>query len=249
MSDEKKRQRNEIEYRGNRAQQLGENLRLGTLEPNVDMFRGYYQDAVPRQVGDYEDIMSGYKNFAETGGFSPQDTSNIRARAIAPTRAVYANAQRELGRSRALQGDYSPGYATAQARLSRDLSSGLSDANTNAEAAIAQMVQQGKLAGLSGATGLYGTTPGQAATFGNQLLSSTGQLISGIGNEQNLALGLIDSYQRAAGLPGKWEGTVGRIGNVAGAVYPWLEPTTSSVLPSRRLPGSEDINSGLYRPL
>lgn len=103
----------------------------------------YYQGFLNRGL-------EGYEDFSKTGGFKDQDIQDIRARAIAPTRAVYANAQDNIRRQRALQGGYSPNYTAATAKMARNLSSDISDANVNANASIAQMIQQGKLAGLGG---------------------------------------------------------------------------------------------------
>lgn len=103
---------------------------------------------------------AGFQQFAQTGGFSPEDLSNIRARALSPMRAVYANAQRNVNRQRALQGGYSPGFGVLQSRMAREQSQGVSDAATNAEASIAEMVQKGKLAGLQGMAGTEGSGGG-----------------------------------------------------------------------------------------
>src|ERR1043165_1895960 len=92
------------------------------------------------------DVIQGYRDFMSNGGFSDADISNLRARAIAPTRAAYANAQRGIERQRALQGGYSPGATSALTRMAREQGQSIADANTNAEASIAQARQQGKLA-------------------------------------------------------------------------------------------------------
>lgn len=103
--------------------------------------------ALPNQ-GRINESLAGYSNFANTGGFSPQDLQNIRARAIAPTRSIYSNAQNEVQRQSVLGGmNANP---VLQARLAREQSQGISDANINANAGIAQQVQQGKLAGFGG---------------------------------------------------------------------------------------------------
>jgi hypothetical protein len=101
---------------------------------------------------------SGFQDFSKTGGFSAADLANIRARAVSPVRAVYARAQEGVNRQRALQGGYSPGFGVLQARMARQQGQGISDAATNAEAAIAEMVQQGKLAGLQGMAGTEART-------------------------------------------------------------------------------------------
>lgn len=127
-----------------------------------------------RYQGNINQALSGYGNFAQNGGFSPQDIQDIRARSIAPTRAAYANAGREANRASALSGGYSPNLIAARAKMAREQGQSLADANTNANAAIAQMQQQGKLAGLSGM---------------GQLASSQGQFETGLQNnidQQNL---------------------------------------------------------------
>lgn len=224
--DKKGEQRKVIQREGQRAQGLGEELRGGVLNPQLDMFRNYYQDAANKASSDYATQMGQYQDFAKTGGFAPTDLANIRARALSPTRAVYANAQRNVNRQRALQGGYSPGFGVLQARMAREQGQGLSDAATNTEAAIAQMVQQGKLAGMQGGTSLYGTTPGMANMFGNQVLGATGQLQRGYENEMGLGMDIVNANQNAQQLPGKWEGTLGRIGDIANiatgvASIPW----------------------------
>jgi len=108
------------------------------------------------RTGPYGEVLSGYKDFAKTGGFSPLDISNMRARAVSPVRAVYANAMQNVERQKALQGGYSPGFGTLKARMAREQGQGISDAATNAEAGLAEQVQRGKLAGLQGLSGLIG---------------------------------------------------------------------------------------------
>lgn len=109
----------------------------------------------------------GFQDFAKTGGFSGGDLANIRARAVSPVRAVYANAQQNVNRQRSLQGGYSPGFGVLQARMARQQGQGISDAATNAEASIAEMVQQGKLAGLQGMAGTEARTSGSDTSGGS----------------------------------------------------------------------------------
>ncbi len=104
----------------------------------------------PTQAGNVNEAIGHYKDFANTGGYSPQDIQNLRARAIAPTRAVYGNAQNQLERTKALSGGGLTNYAAASAKMNRDLAYGISDANVNANASIADAVQRGKLAGTAG---------------------------------------------------------------------------------------------------
>ena len=92
----------------------------------------------------------GYQDFSNTGGYSAQDMSNLRARGTAPVRAAYANAEREMGRTRSLQGGYSPNAIAAQARMAREQSQLGADAMQNVEGGIVQNRNQNRLAGLGG---------------------------------------------------------------------------------------------------
>ena len=108
---------------------------------------GYGWDGMFR--GAMGDAISGYGEFAQNGGFNDQAIQDLRARAIAPTRAVYQNAQNDLNRSRSLTGG-GANFAAAQSKLNRDLAYGIGDMNVNANAGIAEMQQKGRLAGLQG---------------------------------------------------------------------------------------------------
>lgn len=93
-------------------------------------------------------------NFVKTGGISGQEQQDIRARGVSPIRSVYANAQQGLNRQRALQGGYSPNYTAASAKLARELSSLVSDKTTDVNGMIAQLLVNGRLAGLNAQTSL-----------------------------------------------------------------------------------------------
>ncbi len=121
---------------------------------------------------DYGGIQGRFGEFADTGGYSPEDISSIRARAVSPIRSIYSGARRDIDRQQALQGGYSPNRTASLAKMAREQSSTTADAATNAEAAIAQMVNQGRRFGVSGMSGMYGTTPGLANMFGNQALQA-----------------------------------------------------------------------------
>lgn len=88
-------------------------------------------------------------NLAQTGGYSPGQIADIRARDIAPTRSIYANAMQNLNQNRALQGGYSPSFNATQAQLARDESNAISNETTAANAGIAQNVVANELAAAS----------------------------------------------------------------------------------------------------
>lgn len=223
----------------------------------------------PSTIG-YKDPFNSYAGFTEfgtTGGYSRDDIANMRSRGISPIRAVYANAERELGRNRALQGGYSPNFAAAQAKMAREQSQGTADATQNVEAGLAEARNKGRLAGLTGMsdiekqrlaadldvakfnanaqmssgasqsaagaanaaasradqfraltgmTSLYGTNPGMSETFGNQTLQAIGQ-------GGNYGLGSVQNQIAGSQIPGQWENTMGRIGQVGEMAGPIVD--------------------------
>jgi len=244
------RSRNKVDFAQTRGNELNTGVREGILTPQLDAFRNYYQDAANRGIGERQNILSnfapiqaGYQNFANTGGFSPTDVSNIRARALAPTNAVYDAAQRGVERQRSLQGGYSPGFGTLMSRMAREKSQQLSDANLGVESNMAEMIRQGKLQGLQGLesvnrgmAGLYGTAPGEAGLFGNQVLAGTNQLLENTQQSNQLNQAAAQQQIAASQLPGKFQSAMGNVqaglgvvGQAAGMAYPWLNPYGGSM--------------------
>ncbi len=192
--------------------------------------------------------MGGYQNFAETGGFSPQDLSNIRARSNAPIRGVYSQANAAVDRQRRIQGGYSPNYTASKAKMAREQAYSSADASTNTEAMIAQLLQSGKLAGLGGMaqvgtagrgqdlasiqgqTSLYGANPGLASTFGQQVTQNRAQDLEGQQLQQAIDELRVKGILGEAGVAGNTSNVLGTasqilslIGQGAGAAsgVPW----------------------------
>jgi hypothetical protein len=228
---------------------------------------GVYRNAVAGDQKNYGDIMGGYNTFknnitgsplgqanqafgefAKTGGFSPQDIQDMRARGVSPIRAAYGNTMQNLDRARALGGGgaNAPNYIAAVSRAQRELPQQLSDATQGVNANLAQQIQQGKLAGmggmastgqamgaeelgaLSGQNSLYGTTPGQSNAFANQMLGFNQARLGEQGQRQGYGLGLMDTRLRgyganqdAQGSPW-WQTALG----VAGTVAPFFSDRT-----------------------
>ena len=186
----------------------------GQIDPFLSTASTAYNSAVPQARSDYKNIMGQYNNLAQTGGFSPQDITELRARAASPIRAAYGNAEQEIGRQRTLQGGYSPNATAALVKMARERGQAGSDAMTGVNASLAQMIQQGKLAGMQGMNSIYGATPGQASTFGNQVLQ-------GIGTSANFGNEAVRNRIGFAGMPSNFQqamGNLGMIGNLASGV-------------------------------
>lgn len=119
------------------------------------------------QSAGFGDALSQMNNAAQTGGYSENDISSLRARGVSPIRAVYAQAQQNLARQKSLQGGYSPNYGALQSKMAREQSSLLSDKSTDVNAQIADMVAKGKASALS----QYGSMTGNENTLMNTINS------------------------------------------------------------------------------
>lgn len=220
--------------------------------------------------------LPGYQEFANTGGYSPTDIQELRARGTSPIRAAYGNSMMQLDRARSLGGSAgAPNYIAALSKMQREQPGQMASAMTDVNARLAEDIRSGKLAGLGGMTqvggqmgqlssaeagrqlqaaisnqgadlqskgmteeslmnnfrnkmgalgamtSLYGTSPGMAGTFGNQVLGATGQ-------ENNYNLGLLNA-QRGALNPASqgtpWWHTALK---VAGTVAPYAAMAFSS---------------------
>lgn len=256
--------------------------------PTRQNLSNQFQNAITRQVGNYDDIMgqykgfnpqstaarpgqvqqgydtltsagTGFKNFADTGGYSAQDVQDLRARGMSPITASYGNAMRELDRARAIGGSGgSPNYIAAVSKAQRNLPQQLSDAMQGVNANLAQSIAQNKLAGLQGEAGvgssigslagqeagrqdarttaseqerlasmggqasLYSATPGQATTFGNQVLGAYG--LSGQQEQSRNQTGLqsladyVNAYTGAKPVTPWWQTALG----IAGDTIPFF---------------------------
>lgn len=192
--------------------------------------------------------LSGYSDFAKTGGLSPQDQQALRDQSEAAVRGVYGTAQSNLNQNRELQ-QFSPNYAAATAKMARDMGYGVSQADIGTNAAIAQMIQQGKLSGLAGMTGvgginnqaqaanlqaelgalggntsLYGTAPGMGATYGNQLLGSGNSLLGSQQTQNQIGGQLIKGQLGESNVPGDFQQGMGNVMSFLGPVSGFLSP-------------------------
>jgi hypothetical protein len=208
------RVRNQVHYQGEMAQNHLNNLRNDMIIPQAQTAQNRFQSASDQNWQDYDNIQNQYHDWSTTGGLSQMDKNNIRQRALSPIRSVYAGANRDVDRQRALQGGYSPGYGALKSRLAREMSSGMSDATTNAEGMIAGMVNQGKQFGMQGKTGMYSATPGMANMYGQFNDSAMNRWMGTEQMQQNLGAQRVSGQMDAAKLPGKWEHNIGRIRDV-----------------------------------
>lgn len=192
--------------------------------------------------------ISGYSSMAGNGGFSDSDIASMKAAANAPNVGIASNANAQIQRQAALRGTgYSPNTAAAISQNNRNAAYQANNTTTNTEAQIAQLQQQGKLYGLGGLastglgeqgqnlsaigqganteqgllgqlTSLYGTTPGLANMYGNQLLGSSGQGINLAGLQNQLAGININGQVAQSQVPGNFSSALGNIAGTAGLI-------------------------------
>lgn len=129
------------------------------------------------QSKDVTGSLSNLSDLATTGGYSPENIADIRARDTSPIRSIYSNAQRAVDRQRVLQGGYSPNFGALTAKLARDTSTQVGDVVTNANAGIAQNIASNRLAAASP----YANT----ALSANQMKTSVDQRNADIINQIN----------------------------------------------------------------
>ena len=248
----------------------------GQMDPVLSNMGENYGRASEQGFQDYGDIMSGYKgfaggkamphigysdpfasyggyqNFADTGGYSAGDVANLRARGVSPIRAAYANAEREMGRNKSLQGGYSPNAAASLVKMAREQGQSAADAVQNVEGGIVNQRNANKLAGLGGMSNIEGQRLGADLDVGkfnasadmqgmqNQLAAMQGmtslygtspgmatqfgnQLLEGINTSGNFGSNMAGHEAQAGALPGQFDDTMGKVGKVAEMAYPWLQ--------------------------
>ncbi len=139
--------------------------------------------------------------------------SAIRSRAMSPIRATYSDARRNIERSYA-GGGTTAGANVLRARLAREGGQSFSDAATNTEGMIAQIVANNKLQGLGGLTNLYGTTPGNTALQSQNVLQNTNQGLSLLQGENQRMQGTLDTSLGLTKAPGRTDSALGQVGQV-----------------------------------
>lgn len=181
--------------------------------------------------------ITGYKNFADTGGFSPEDIAQMRNQATAPITGIYQNAMDELRRKAAVAGPFGQqGTAAALADMARRSSYAAGDTANKAMADIAQLKSQNQLYGLQGEAGtglnlsnalagqklsgmggmssLYGTTPALTATFGNMVNQNAAQANAQQSMMNDIMRMRIQGQQAVAATPSDFDTAMGRVGGI-----------------------------------
>lgn len=145
--------------------------------------------------------MGGFEEFANTGGYSNRDKSNIRSRALAPVSAAATQTSDELARRKNVQGGYAPGFDSASRAISRDLTRGISDVSRDAELELMDRINAGRQWGIGGISSSEGNL--QNLRTGNMFrgLTSAGdmemQLQNSINQYKAMGMNAQDAAARA----------------------------------------------------
>lgn len=171
-----------------------------TTGPNSNMYSSLTAPGNNLDWGALSPAMSGYSNFATTGGYSPEDIAALKSSALAPISSAYSSAQRNATQAGMINPSLTNVGAT-QTKLAHDQAADLEQGTMNAEGSIAQLVNQGKLSGLGGLAGigsnLYGTNMNATQGLRGQDLSA----ILGGGQQQLGALsGMTGLYGTTPGM-------------------------------------------------
>jgi len=166
----------------NLAASAGTNANLSGYKPTMMQTGGTQftpQTSPYKQSADLTSAIGNLRGLSETGGYTPEGIADIRARGISPIRSIYAGANRDIDRNRALKGGFSPGYNAAKLKMAREMSDQIGNQVTNVNAGIAQNVAQNR---LQAAPQLTNVTGGQS-DLANQMGQNNAQMM----NQGNLA--------------------------------------------------------------
>lgn len=144
-----------------------------SLSPSFERVNYKTPEEFKEGMGYMRETMPGYRDFANTGGYSGQDIQELRARSVAPIRSAYGNTMMEMDRARSLGGNAgSPNYIAAASRAQRELPGQMADAMTGINAELARDVREGKKFGLTGMSGVGGNMAGLAGDDAGRQLSA-----------------------------------------------------------------------------
>ncbi len=146
-----------------------------SINPNVNWTPVSYNRPaeLTTAFGNLESAGKGYQDFANTGGYSPTDIQELRARGMSPIRSAYGNTMMQLDRARSLGGNGgAANYIAATSKAQRELPGQLADAQTTVNAGLADAIRQGKLSGLAGLAGVGGTEGGLSSDEAARILSA-----------------------------------------------------------------------------
>jgi len=138
------------------------------------------QTAPFAQSSDVTGSLANLSNLSQTGGYTAQGKADILARDVSPTRGIYANAQQNMDRQRALSGGYSPSFNAASLANTQQEANTIGGIDTAANAGIAQNVAANQIQ----AGGMYSGASENAQAQKTQADQNNANIVNSI-NESN----------------------------------------------------------------
>ena len=189
--------------------------------PTFERVQAKQPEELNESYGYLREAMPGYREFAQTGGYSPTDVQELRARGISPIRSAYGNTMMELDRARALGGSSgSPNYIAAASKAQRELPGQMADAETTVNAGLADAIRQGRQFGLQGISSTGSTMGGLSSQEANRMLQAdTANQAADIQTQQMESQNKFGSLQGMSGLYGATPGMSNMFGQQALSAY------------------------------
>lgn len=188
-------------------------------------------------------VRGGYKNLADTGGYTAGDISRVRRQAADIPSAMYDAMGRSLGNQSRIQG-VGPGYTAQNRALLRDKAIAGDEALRKAEIGLQQDIRTGKLAGLGGLGTTEGSIAGTRLGAAGALQSAAGQEAALRSNERLAAaegfgklgqIGLGTEFDLANAITGNKLSALGGMSNLYGMTPGELEALNRNMLASQGL--------------
>lgn len=142
------------------------------LAPSISTAQDEQQKNIGRSDSTFNTADTGFKKFAETGGFSPSDETKFINRATQGVSGTYDVLENAAKRRRAATGGMGTGGDIAQ--LARQGTQEQAKATEGAQVDLHTMENQNKLAGLTGESALFDRASGQVTAMGQQILQALG---------------------------------------------------------------------------
>jgi hypothetical protein len=169
---------------------------------------GQYAGLTGQTSDAYSGASSAASDLATTGGISDEDASKMERTASRGVKSVYDVASNEAKRKAAITGGY--GGTGALAQMARQSGQKQAESITDTQSAIAGLRQQGKIAGTSNLTNLYGLSSDQASDVMNGIINS--------GNASTSTLNLLSQLSSQPGTWSKILGSLGGVGSIISAI-------------------------------
>lgn len=169
---------------------------------------GQYTGLTGQTSDAYSGASSAASDLATTGGISDEDASKMERTASRGVKSVYDVASNEAKRKAAITGGY--GGTGALAQMARQSGQKQAESITDTQSAIAGLRQQGKIAGTSNLTNLYGLSSDQASDVMKGIISS--------GSASTDTLKMLSELSSQPGTWSKILGSLGGVGSIISAI-------------------------------